>query len=362
MLQNFNKVMEDKILFSPYKLGTIELKNRVVMAPMTRSRAINNTPNALIAEYYRQRAGAGLIITEGVSPSPNGLGYSRIPGLFNEQQTADWKLTTDAVHAAGGKIFMQMMHTGRVGHPANLPAGAKIVGASPIAVAGDMWTDTNGMQPHPAPEEIPTEGIKDLIAEYVHSAKLAIAAGFDGVEIHGANGYLPMQFLNPASNQRTDAYGGSLENRNRLVLELAAAMVDAIGKDKVGIRLSPFNPFNGMQTDVQEAEQYRMLVKGLKEIGLVYLHFLTFAMPAELVDELHASFGGTFILNGGYTADRAEGDLAAGRTELVSFGSSYIANPDLVERMRKGAELAAPDQATFYTPDAKGFTDYPAMG
>lgn len=354
-------MQQNKILFSSYKLGNIELKNRVVMAPMTRSRAIGNTPNGLVAEYYRQRAGAGLIITEGVSPSPDGLGYSRIPGLFNQQQATDWKLTTDAVHAEGGKIFMQMMHTGRVGHQANLPVGAKIVGASAIALAGEMWTDTNGMQPHPAPEEITTEDVKDIIAEYVHSAKLAIEAGFDGVEIHGANGYLPMQFLNPASNQRTDKYGGSLENRNRFVLELAAAMADAIGKDKLGIRLSPFNPYNGMQPDPQEAEQYRMLVKGLKETGLLYLHFLTFAMPAELVDELHTLFGGTFILNGGYTADRAEGDLQAGRAELISFGSSYIANPDLVERMQQGAELAVPDQNTFYTADEKGYTDYPRL-
>lgn len=352
---------QHKILFSSYKLGHIELKNRVIMAPMTRSRAIGNTPNSLIAEYYRQRASAGLIITEGVSPSPNGLGYSRIPGMFTQQHANDWKLTTDAVHAEGGKIFMQIMHTGRVGHPANLPAGAKIVAPSAIALAGDMWTDTNGMQPHPTPEEIPTAEIPALIAEYVHSAKLAVEAGFDGVEIHAANGYLPMQFLSPSSNQRTDAYGGSLENRNRFVLELAAAIVAAIGKDKVGIRVSPFNPFNGMAADAQEAEQYRMLVNGLKEIGLVYIHFLTFAMTPELVDELHTTFGGTFILNGGYTAERAESDISSGRTELVSFGSSYIANPDLVERMQKGTELAAPDQATFYTADAKGYTDYPTM-
>lgn len=347
---------QDAILFSSYKLGNITLKNRVVMAPMTRSRAIGNTPNELMVKYYADRTEAGLIITEGVSPSPNGLGYSRIPGLFNDTQTNGWKAVTDAVHANDGKIFMQMMHTGRVGHPINLPEGAKVMGASPIAYNDQMWTDTQGMQPIPVPEEI--TDIPALIAEYVHSAKLAVAAGFDGVEIHSANGYLPMQFLNPASNQRTDKYGGSIQNRNNFVLELAEAMVAAIGKDKVGIRLSPFNPFNGMTPDPQETEQYTLLVEGLKNIGVVYIHFLTFAMQPSFVDDLHKLFGGTFILNGGYTSARAESDLETGRTELVSFGNHFISNPDLVTRMKEDAELAAADQATFYTPGEVGYNDY----
>ncbi len=348
------------ILFSQYTLGSIQLKNRVVMAPMTRARAIGNIPNELMVKHYSDRAEAGLIITEGVSPSPNGLGYARIPGLYSDAQIAGWKAVTEGVHAKGGKIFVQLMHTGRQGHVLNLPAGAKVVSASAIAAAGQMWTDAEGMMELPVPEAV--SDIPALIAEYVHSAKSAISAGFDGVEIHAANGYLPMQFLNIASNERTDNYGGSFENRNRFVLELAEAMVAAIGKDKVGIRLSPFNPFNDMKADEHEAEQYKALVEGLKKIGLVYVHFLTFAMPAELVDDLHKIFGGTFILNGGYTKERAHADLTSGRAELISFGSSFISNPDLVHRMATDAALATPDQATFYTPGEAGYNDYPALG
>ena len=329
------------------------------MAPMTRSRAIGNVPNELMVKHYSDRASAGLIITEGVSPSPNGLGYSRIPGLYSREQVAGWKAVTDAVHAKDGKIFVQLMHTGRVAHDLNLPSGAKVVGPSAIAASGDMWTDSEGMKPMPVPEEI--TDVPALIAEYVHSAKSAIEAGFDGVEIHSANGYLPMQFLNPTANQRTDNYGGSFENRNRFVLELAEAMVAAVGKEKVGIRLSPFNPFNDLKPATDEAAQYVALVEGLKKVGVTYIHFLTFAMQADYVDQLHQVFGGTFILNGGYTADRAEGDLKAARAELISFGSSFIANPDLVHRMESGATLAQADPALFYTPGEKGYNDYPSL-
>lgn len=352
---------EQSILFSPYTLGNIQLKNRVVMAPMTRSRAIGNVPNELMVKYYADRATAGLIITEGTAPGPDGLGYARIPGLYSKEQIAGWKAVTDAVHAKGGKIFVQLMHTGRIGHGLNLPEGGKVIGPSPIAAAGEMWTDTQGMQPMPVPHELPTENIGDLIAEYVNSAKAAIEAGFDGVEIHAANGYLPTQFLNPGANQRTDKYGGSHENRNRFVLELVDAMAAAIGKDKLGIRLSPFNKYNDTTPDENEAAQYLLLAQGLGQAGIVYMHLLTFAMPAELVDEMHKAFGGTLILNAGYTAARAEADLSAGRGELVSFGNPFIANPDLVYRMQTGAELATADQATFYTPGEHGYNDYPAL-
>ena len=349
------------LLHSPYTLGGMTLKNRIVMAPMTRSRAIGNTPNDLMAEYYAQRAGAGLIITEGTAPGPNGLGYARIPGLYSDEQVQGWKKVTDAVHAKGGKIFIQLMHAGRVAHQLNLPEGGEIISASAIAAEGQMWTDSEGMKDMPTPKEIPTEGIATLIAEYVHSAKAAIAAGFDGVELHAANGYLPMQFLSPASNQRTDEYGGSTDKRNRFVLELAAAVAEAIGKEKTGIRISPFNPFNSMGADENEAEQYTALAAGLKDTGIAYVHILTFATPAELLAAIHNAFGGTLILNGGYDAARAEADLQAGKGDLISFGSAYVANPDLAERMKLKAELAKPDTATFYTADAKGYTDYPAM-
>jgi N-ethylmaleimide reductase len=253
------------------------------------------------------------------------------------------------------------MHTGRIGHEENLPDGGKIVAPSPIAAAGEMWTDAKAMQSLPVPEEVPVDEIEELIAEFVQSAKYAIQAGFDGVEIHAANGYLPMQFLNPAANQRTDKYGGSYENRNRFVLETAGAMAAAIGKDKVGIRLSPFNKFNDMTPDEQEEAQYVELAAGLKEVGLAYIHLLRFAMPPGLLEQMHRAFGGTIILNGGYNAETAEVDLEAGKANLISFGRPFISNPDFVNRMQQGAALAEADPTTFYTPGEKGYTDYAAL-
>jgi N-ethylmaleimide reductase len=241
---------------------------------------------------------------------------------------------------------------------ANVPDGGQIIAPSAIAAKGDMWTDTQGMQQNSVPREIPTEDIAVVIGQYASSAKAAMEAGFDGVEIHAANGYLPQQFLSPGSNQRTDMYGGSHENRNRFVLELATAVTAAIGNEKVGIRLSPYNPYNDIAADEHEYEQYMALTAGLKEIGLVYVHFLTFAMPANVVDDLRDAFGGAVILNGGYTAERAEADLQAGRADLISFGNKFISNPDLVHRMEIGAPLVDADQSTFYTPGEQGFNDY----
>lgn len=355
-------------LFSPYKLGNITLQNRIVMAPMTRSRAIDNLPNDLMVDYYGSRASAGLIITEGVAPSPNGLGYARIPGVYSDEQIAGWKKVTDAVHANGGKIFAQLMHTGRIGHHLNLPAGAEVIGASPIAAGNtQMYTDQEGMQPHPVPKEIPTNEIPSVIEEFVHGAKSAIAAGFDGVELHGANGYLLEQFLNTASNQRTDQYGGSIENRNRLVLEIAEAVVNAIGKEKTGIRLSPFGYNNDMLPDETTEEQYVKLAAGLKAIGVVYVHIVDHsalgapAVPQSVKDAVKSEFGGTIILSGGYESDRAEADLKAGKGNLVAFGRPFIANPDLVYRLATGEELASADHDTFYSPGEKGYTDYPVL-
>ncbi len=352
---------EYQILFSPYKMGGLSLKNRVVMAPMTRSRAIGNVTNEMVVKYYRQRAEAGLLVTEGTSPSPNGLGYCRIPGLYNPQQVAAWKEVTDAVHANGGKIFVQLMHTGRIAHPLNLPEGAKMVAPSAIAAPGQMYTDAQGMQNHPVPEEIPGNEIAAVIAEFVHSSRCAIEAGFDGVEIHAANGYLPMQFLNAASNQRMDQYGGGHENRNRFVLELAEAVSAAIGKEKTGIRLSPFSTSGGALPGEDEIAQYIALADGLGKLDLVYLHLLAFAMPAGMADNIHKAFGGTLILNGGYTAARAEADLEAGKAELISFGRPFISNPDLVQRIGKNVDLANPDPSTFFSAGEKGYIDYPVF-
>ena len=256
------------MLFEPLVTPSLQLANRAVMAPMTRSRAVDaNTPNALMAEYYGQRATAGLIITEGTSPSPNGLGYPRIPGLFNDAQVRGWKAVTDAVHAKGGKIFVQLMHTGRVTHVANLPAGAEVLGPMADACPGEMYTDSQGMQPHSAPRAMTATDIAHAVEEYAKSAQLAIEAGFDGVELHAANGYLIEQFLNANVNQRTDAYGGSIEGRNRFALEVARATAAAIGAHRVGIRLSPYGVFNstGAYPDVEA--QYLALTQELVEAG-----------------------------------------------------------------------------------------------
>jgi N-ethylmaleimide reductase len=359
--------MSDTSLFSPYALGPIGLRNRLVMAPMTRSRAsAGGVPNALMAEYYAQRASAGLIVTEGVSPSPNGLGYARIPGIWNPAQVAGWKLVTGAVHAEGGRIFAQFMHTGRVGHPANLPEGAELLAPSAVAAEGQMWTDAQGLQPHPVPRAMTDAEVRQAIDEYVQAAKHAIEAGFDGVELHAANGYLLEQFLNPHSNLRTDAWGGSLEKRMAFVIETARATAAAIGGDRVGIRLSPFGVNAGMKPYPGIEETYLALVPALAATGLLYIHVVDHsAMGAPTVPEslklaMRKAWPRTFILSGGFDRAAAEAALRENRGDLIALGRPFLANPDLVARLEQGVELNAPDFATFYTPGAKGYTDYPA--
>ena len=351
-------------LFSSYVLGKLPLQNRVVMAPMTRNRATGNIPNAAMARYYGDRATAGLIITEGVSPSPNGLGYPRIPGLFNAEQVTGWRKVTSAVHAKGGKIFVQLMHTGRIGHPDNLPSHARVVGPSAVAAPGEIWTDTHGQQKHPVPVEMTQADIETALEEYVNSAKLAIEAGFDGVEIHGANGYLVDQFLNSASNQRRDEWGGSISNRIRFATEVARRMAAAIGGDKVGIRLSPYGVFNGMQADDAIDQLYLDLVDQLNPVGLAYIHIVDHSsmgapmVKADLKARLRSTFRGATILSGGYDAPRAHEELSEQKGDLVAFGRPFIANPTLVEKLKSGIPLNTPDFATFYTPGEKGYNDY----
>jgi N-ethylmaleimide reductase len=335
---------------------------------MTRSRAVdNNTPNALMASYYAQRASAGLIITEGTSPSPNGLGYARIPGLFNQEHVKAWKVVTDAVHAKGGKIVIQFMHCGRVVGQANLPSGAKAIGPTDQVLEGEMYTDAKGMQPHMQPHALSADEIAATVAEYAHSARLAMEAGFDGVELHAANGYLIEQFLNANVNKREDAYGGSAANRNRFALEVMRATVAAIGADRVGMRISPYGVFNGTGGFEGVEAQYEALVTEASILGLMYVHLLDHsamgapAVPDALQAKLRSLFKGTFILAGGFTGETAEKALAAGQADLIGFGRPFISNPDLVARMQKGAELAAPNMGTFYTPGEAGYTDYPAM-
>lgn len=357
------------MLFSPLSAPSLQLRNRIVMAPMTRSRAVeNNTPNDLMAEYYGQRASAGLIVTEGTSPSPNGLGYARIPGLFTEAHVQGWKQVTDAVHAKGGKIFVQLMHTGRVTHVANLPAGAEVLGPTAEACPGEMFTDTLGMQTHSAPRAMTDHDIIHAVAEYARSALMAIEAGFDGVELHAANGYLIEQFLNANVNHRTDGYGGSIEGRNRFALEVVRAMVAAIGADKVGIRLSPYGVFNGMGAYPEVEAQYLALTEALTQLGILYMHLLDHSalgappVPTEFKFRLRVAFHGVFILAGGFDQASAESALHAGHANLIAFARPFIANPDLVERMQAKAALNPLDMTTFYTPGPQGYTDYPSLG
>lgn len=355
-------------LFSKATLGTLTLQNHLVMSPMTRNRAIGNIPNELMAEYYAQRGSAGLIITEGTSTSPNGLGYPRIPGIFSAAQVAGWKRVTDAVHAKGAKMFIQFMHCGRIGHTLNLPAGARLLGPSAVAAAGDMYTDAEGMKPNGMPQAMTEADISIAIEEFAQGAKNALAAGFDGVELHGANGYLLEQFIRPNSNQRTDRYGGAIENRARFVLEVADAVIKAIGKDRVGIRLSPYGVFNDMPLyDAMDAD-YSYLAQQLDARGLVYIHLVDHSamgappVPDTIKQMFRNTFKGKLILSGGYDAARAERDLDAGKCDLVAVGRPFLANPDLVARWKAGAALNAPDMNTFYTPGPKGYTDYPALG
>ncbi|WP_298736976.1 alkene reductase [uncultured Chitinophaga sp.] len=353
----------NKIL-APYEKGHLKLKNHLVMAPMTRSRAINNLPNGLMVEYYAQRSGAGLIITEGTAPAQEALGYSRIPGIFSDEQTAAWKPVADAVHAKGSRIFMQLMHTGRIGHPANLPAGVSLVGASDIKAAGEIWTDSEGMQAYPVPKALTTAGIEDVIAAHVKAAQNAIKAGFDGVELHGANGYLIEQFLNPHVNNRTDAWGGSVKNRAGLAISLAREIAAAIGPDKVGIRFSPFSTLGDLQPYAEEEvhETYAYLASALNALNIAYIHIgVSAVIPQKTFDAIRSAFKGTIILCNGLTPDTAVAALDAGFADLVAFGRAFLANPDLDKRIAASEKLNDPDYTTLYTPGPNGYTDYPAL-
>ncbi len=353
-------------LFTPKKVGSIEVKNRVVMAPMTRCRAIGNIPNDLMAEYYQQRSGSGLIITEGTSPSPNGLGYARIPGIFNNQQIDGWKKVTTAVHQGGGKIVVQLMHTGRISHLSNLPEGAEILAPSAVKAAGQMWTDAAAMQDFPVPKAMTPEDLVNTKAEFVSAAKNAVEAGFDGVELHSANGYLLEQFLSPISNIRTDNYGGSIENRCRFVLEVVAAVAQAIGKGKTAIRLSPYGVASDMPHYPEIDATYNYLSEQLNKLDIAYIHLADHSamgapeVPVELKKQIRKNFKNTIIVSGGYEKERAETDIQSGLGDLVAFGRPFINNPDLVERMQNNWPLSETlNMDQFYTADEKGYTDYP---
>jgi N-ethylmaleimide reductase len=353
-------------LFTAKKVGCFEVKNRMVMAPMTRCRAIGNIPNELMAEYYGQRSDAGLIITEGTSPSPNGLGYARIPGIFNEQQVEGWKKITGAVHDNGGKIMVQLMHSGRISHPLNMPEGAEVVAPSAVKAAGQMWTDSKGLLDFVVPKEMTADDILQAKEEYVTAAKNAMLAEFDGVELHSANGYLLEEFLSPISNIRTDHYGGSIENRCRFVIEVTAAVAKAIGKEKTAIRLSPYGVASDMPHYPEIDATYDYLSKELNKLDIAYIHLVDHsamgapAVPLEIKKLIRHNFKNTLILCGGFDKESAEEAIESGLTDLVAFGRPFINNPDLVERFKNDWPLSQDlNMDLFYTADEKGYTDYP---
>ena len=348
-------------LFESTNLGKLKLSNRIVMAPMTRSRAPGNTPNDLMAQYYAQRADAGLLITEGTAPSPNGLGYARIPGLYNDEQVKGWQKVTKAVHDKNGKVFIQFMHSGRVSHPANMPKGAKVVAPSALAASGQMWTDSQGQQNYPTPTEMTEADIQVAINEYIKAAELAIKAGFDGVELHAANGYLIEQFLNPNANRRKDGYGGSGKNRMRFAVEIAKGVCEKIGADRTGIRISPYGVFNDTGAFDGIDEFYLELTQKLSALGLVYIHVVDHSsmgapkVSEDLKRQIRENFKGSYILSGGYDAEKAEHDLLEEKGDLVAFGRPFIANPDLVTKFKNKTPLTQPVASKFYTPGPDGY-------
>lgn len=356
-------MIKENILFEPYQLNvTTILKNRIVMAPLTRCRAdAKHVPTDIMIEYYRQRSSAGLIITEGTSPSLNGDGYARVPGIYNAMQIAAWKKITEAVHRNGGKIFLQMMHVGRIGHPLNQHQGAEIVAPSSIQAAVDVYVDFSEQAKvinRVVPRALRTEEIKNVIDEYKQATRHAFESGFDGVELHAANGYLPHQFLSTNTNTRSDQYGGDAKNRIRFVIEVLEAMSSIKGADKIGIRISPVSKFNDMH-DADPIETYTSLLKALNLLNLSYVHVIRSVDPhIDALKLVRDHYFGTSIINGGFDFITGCQAIQSGLADLVSYGTAYISNPDLVERFKYHRQLTMPDVSTFYTPGEKGYIDY----
>lgn len=353
-------------IFSPIRLGELELANRIVMAPMTRDRAgPGDVPTQIMAEYYSQRASAGLIITEGTQPSAAGKGYWRTPGIHSEAQLDGWRKVAEAVHAGGSRLVVQLMHCGRASVRANKDAEAETVAPSAIPCPDPIPGPDGVPQPTDMPRALETDEIEGVIAEYVEAARNARRAGIDGVELHCASGYLPMQFLSSNSNLRSDQYGGAAQNRVRFVAETLVAIADAIGPGRVGFRICPGITLNGM-ADADPAETYATLLRAIDGLGLAYCHLIH--VPNQGFDSLElvrVNWSGPVIENCGLTFDKANELLSAGKAEAVSFGNAFIANPDLVERFRSGIPLAKAEKATFYTghgDDRRGYTDYPRAG
>lgn len=353
-------------LFSPTRLGRTELKNRIVMAPLTRNRAAmpGNVPQDINVTYYAQRASAGLIIAEATPISPMAHGYPATPGIHSAEQVTGWKKVVDAVHAKGGKIYLQLWHVGRISHPSLLPDNALPVAPSAIRPAGQAFTYT-GPQDFVTPRALGTEEIPALIEDYRKAAENALAAGFDGVEVHAANGYLLDQFLRDSTNHRTDQYGGSIANRTRLLIEVVAAVSKVWGADRVGVRLSPINQFNDIRDSYPQA-LFNHVAEALAPFNLAYLHVVEFGMTGDIPQafdcaELRRLYRGNYMANGGYDKVRGNEVIASGHADAVAYGMPFIANPDLVERFKQDAELNDPDPNTFYGGGEQGYTDYPML-
>ena len=354
-------------LFTKIQIGPYQLPNRIVMAPMTRNRAGNeNVPTALMAQYYKQRSSAGLIITEATQVTPEGVGYPNTPGIHSDEQVEGWKQVTKAVHESGGRIFLQLWHVGRISHPLLLPKGMRPVAPSAIAPQGQVYTP-EGMKPYEIPRPLETNEISRIIEQYIQGAKNALRSGFDGVELHGANGYLIDQFLRDGTNIRTDIYGGSIENRARFLLEVTKAVIDIWGSNRVGVRLSPSGTFNDMK-DSHPLKTFSYAVKELKQLGIVYIHII----ETSEADKRHEGnyvetkqfrplFDKVIIVNGGYNRERADAAIKDGTADMVSFGVLFLANPDLPHRLNIGAPLNIPDPDTFYGGGEKGYIDYPIV-
>ena len=351
------------MLFNPLQVGSLTLPNRILLAPLTRARAdAGHMPNALMAEYYSQRATGGLLISECTMVAPGTSAFVNEPGIYNDAQIAAWRQVTDAVHAKGGRIFMQIWHAGRAAYP-GAADGAPIVSSSATAIEGEIHTP-QGKVPHAVPRPLAVEEIPGIVAAFAQGARNAISAGFDGVEVHGANGYLIDQFLRDTPNQRTDAYGGSLENRARLLFEVLTAVTQAIGSERVGLRLSPLNSFNSMK-DSDPLALIGFLADRLNAFKLAYLHVMRAdffgVQKADVMPVAREKYKGVLVGNMGYSADEAEAAIAEGKLDAVAFGTAFLANPDLPARIRAKAPLNAPDSNTFYTGGAKGYTDYPTL-
>jgi N-ethylmaleimide reductase len=364
-----DSVISASDLFAPVQLGPYGLRNRIVMAPLTRARAQpGDVPSALAPDYYRQRASAGLIVAEATQVSPQGKGYAWTPGIYTPSHVEAWRAVTNAVHETGGRIFLQLWHVGRISHPSLLPGEARPGAPSAIAPQGKAFTET-GFLPYVTPRALETEEIAGIVEDYRRAAENALAAGFDGVEIHAANGYLIEQFLRDSTNKRTDRYGGSHENRARFLLEVAEAVVGVWGGARVGVRLSPVSPANDLGPDSDPVAAYSYAVAALDALGLVYIHVIEGATqgPRDVpngfdLQILRRLFRGRYIANNGYDLALAREARRRNLADLIAFGRPFIANPDLVERLRIGAPLSPLDRKTLYGGGAKGYVDYPTLG